>query len=232
MVSNVMKVGLAALGLLATPLAVKAADMPLSRPYYKAAPHASFSYYSWSGLYAGLNAGYGFGTSNWDGLGVSPKPKGGLFGLTVGYNWQAGSFVYGLEGDYAFSMGKGDAACGLGSCETKNSWLGTARGRIGYAFDRFLPYVTGGAAFGDIKASNTLTGASATTTKVGYAVGAGLEYAFLGNWTAKVEYLYADLGKSDCGIACGVVANNVSLSENIVRVGLNYKFGGPLSSRF
>ena len=120
-----------------------------------------------------------------------------LFGATLGYNWQTGGFVYGLEGDFAMSMVKGSVACDAATCETKNTYLGTARGGVGYAFDRYLPYVTGGVAFGNIKATNLNPGFStATASKIGYTFGAGLEYAFMGNWTAKIEYLYVDLAGS------------------------------------
>ena len=76
-------------------------------------------------------------------------------------------------------------------CTTKNIWFGTARG-IGYAFDRFLPYFTAGAAFGDVRAE--AVGFSGTTkTQFSWVVGGGVEYAFLCNWSAKIEYLYTDL---------------------------------------
>ena len=227
--------GLAALTVLAVPFAAQAADVPIKAPYYKGAPRSVVSYYNWTGFYAGINGGYGFGTSNWDAPAVSPKPKGGMVGATVGYNWQAGAIVYGLEGDIDYSMVKESVACGVGNCETRNDWLGTARGRIGYAFDRWLPYVTGGAAFGQVKATNSNPGrGTASSTEIGYTFGAGLEYAFMGNWTAKLEYLYVDLGKFNCGTACaaGATTDEVSFKENVIRAGLNYKFSGPIFSRF
>ena len=128
---------------------------------------------------------------------------------------------------------KGSVDCvpGLLRCETKNSWLATFRGRVGYAFDRWLPYITGGGAYGNVKATATdiPTGSvlgTASKNQLGWTVGAGLEYAFLGNWTAKIEYLYVDLGSFDAGLA--PLAANVSFKENIVRAGLNYKFSGPI----
>ena len=87
---------------------------------------------------------------------------------------------------------------GSSTCETSNDWLATFRGRIGYAFDRWLPYITGGGAYGNVKATVSVPiaglSASASNNQFGWTVGAGLEYAFLGNWTAKIEYLYVDLG--------------------------------------
>ena len=115
------------------------------------------------------------------------------------------------------------------------NWTGFYAGlNAGYAFDRFLPYLTAGGAFGDIKAAATGLGVatSASASKFGWTFGGGLEYAFLSNWTAKVEYLYVDLGKFDCGISCGAIPDNVSFKSNIVRFGLNYKFAGPVFSRF
>jgi len=94
---------------------------------------------------------------------------------------------------------------------------------LGYAADRFLPYVTGGAAFGDIKASGPgLTGTD--TTNAGWTVGGGIEFAIAGHWTAKGEYLYVDLGNASCGLACGAATQNVNWHANIGRVGLNYRF--------
>jgi outer membrane immunogenic protein len=234
MTSNWIKAGTAAGALLATAFAAQAADMPVKAPFYKSPPRSVIAYYNWTGAYAGINLGWGSGTSTWSSPAISNSPTGMLFGLTLGYNWQAGSIVYGVEGDFGWSTVKGSAPCLVGTCETKNSWLGTARGRIGYAFDRFLPYFTGGLAFGDIKATNTNPGfGTATTTKMGWTLGGGLEYAFMSNWTAKFEYLYVNLGSFDCGTACSLTTPaTVDFKESIFRVGLNYKFSSPLYSRF
>ena len=231
MISRFTKLGTATLALLATSFAAEAADMPV-KGYYKA-PRSVVSYYNWTGFYAGINGGYSWGNADWDLPAISMKPKGWMAGGTVGYNHQMGAWVFGIEGDFDWADVSGSAACGAFSCQTKETWFATARGRVGYAFDRWLPYFTGGAAFARVKASSTnplLTGASDTMT--GWTVGAGVEYAFLGNWTAKVEYLYADLGKFDCNTGCGGVPDNVSFTQNIVRAGLNYKFSGPIVSRY
>jgi len=118
-------------------------------------------------------------------------------------------------------------ACTTTGCSTRNDWLGTARGRIGYAFNRFMPFVTGGAAFGNIKASaDPLAGND--TTRAGYALGGGGEFAIAGPWTAKVEYLYVDLGKTSCAAgscaAVGAGTTDVNFHTNVVRAGLNYRF--------
>ena len=226
--------GVAALALLATTFSAEAADIP--RPVYKGV-RSVIAYYNWTGFYAGINAGYAWGTSNWEtgplGVAVSNSPKGYLIGGTLGYNYQTGSLVWGLEGDIAWAKVDGSVDCGLGlTCETANRWLGTARGRLGYAFDRFLPYFTGGAAFGSVRANvNPGPLFSASDTRIGWTLGGGLEYAFLGNWTAKIEYLYVDLGSFDTGFTAPIT-NNVSLKENIVRAGLNYKFSGPIFTRW
>src|SRR4029079_7933041 len=134
------------------------------------------------------------------------KPKGGLFGGTVGYNWQSGAIVYGLGGDFDWYGVEGRVPCGIVfTCETSSSWLATFRGRVGYAFDRWLPYVTAGGAYGNVKATASVPilglSASSSSSQLVWTAGAGLEYAFLGNWTAKLEYLYVDLGSFNAGIA-------------------------------
>ena len=211
-----------------------AADLA-ARPYTKAPPPI-VSVYNWTGFYVGINGGYAWGDSDWTVPLVSTTPTGWLIGGTLGYNYQMGSWVLGLEGDWDWADIKDSSPCGAFSCQTKNSWLATARGRIGYAFDRWLPYFTGGAAFGKVEASSTNPAApGANDTRTGWTVGAGIEYAFLGAWSAKLEYLYVDLGSFDCNAACsGVagVASSVDYKANVVRAGLNYKFSGPIFSRY
>jgi outer membrane immunogenic protein len=190
------------------------AEMPVKAPAYVAA-------YNWTGLYAGINGGGGFGRSNWSALGTDFNTSGGMVGGTLGYNWQMGQTVFGLEGDLDWSNVKGSTACGGFSCETRNNWLGTFRGRIGYAFNRVMPYVTGGLAVGNVKASSAL--GSSDETRAGWTLGGGIEANIVGPWSAKIEYLYADLGKTDCA-ACVVGGTDVSFHANIVRAGLNYRF--------
>ena len=202
-----------------------AADMPRPSSYKAPVYVAPFS---WTGFYVGINGGYGWGKSSWTSAGVTTGDfdvKGALAGGTIGYNLQTGVWVWGLEGDIDASWIKGTTTvnCGVPGCETRNRWLATARGRIGYAWDRFLPYITGGAAFGDIKMTPG-GGASETKTKVGWTLGAGLEYAFMGAWSAKLEYLYVDLGKATCGAATCGLDTEVKFKTNIVRAGVNYRF--------
>ncbi len=188
--------------------------MPMKAPAY-------YAPYNWTGFYVGINGGGGWGRSEFsDPFATgSFNTSGGLVGGTVGYNWQMGQTVFGLEGDLDWSNIRGSAVCGVTtSCETRNNWLGTARGRLGYAFDRFLPYVTGGLAVGDIKTSIAGLG-SANDTRVGWTVGGGIEAAIAGPWTAKVEYLYVDLGSGG-----SILGSDAKFNANIVRAGLNYRF--------
>jgi outer membrane immunogenic protein len=217
-----------ATALIAVAMATPSLAADIVRPAYKAPAYIAPAF-TWTGFYVGINGGYGWGTSNWT-SGVttgSPKPKGGLIGGTIGYNLQTGVWVWGLEGDFDASFIDGTAigtgACAGVGCETKNTWLATGRGRLGYAFDRFLPFVTGGAAFGTIKMTPA-SGLSETDTKIGWTAGAGLEYAFTGSLSTKIEYLYADLGKTTCEAATCGVATDVSYKTNIVRAGINYRF--------
>ena len=185
--------------------------------------------YNWSGFYAGIVGGWGFGNSSWnDGLASTGDfdISGGLVGGTLGYNWQTGVAVFGVETDLAWSDIKGSTNTNcVVPCRTSNSWLGTTRARLGYAADRWMPFVSGGAAYGDIKASIPgFTGSS--DTNIGWTVGGGVEFALAGNWTAKGEYLYVDLGDVNCGIAgCGGAGpTKVDFTSHIVRAGLNYRF--------
>ncbi|MGI8526760.1 MAG: outer membrane beta-barrel protein [Pseudolabrys sp.] len=206
---------------------VFAADLP--RPAYKAAPPLYAAPFSWSGFYIGLNGGYGWGKSSWSNvLGTTGdfNVKGFVGGGTLGYNLQTGVYVFGLEGDIDYSAIKGtaDASCGAGSCDTRNTWLGTARGRVGYAWDRWLPFITGGAAFGGIRMTPLAGGTSESQTRVGWTLGGGVEYAFMNSWSAKLEYLYVDLGKTSCGATTCGLDTDVEFRTSIIRAGLNYRF--------
>ncbi len=175
--------------------------------------------YNWTGFYAGINGGYGFGRSKWDGLPATFDVNGGMVGGQLGYNWQFGQFVYGVEGDGDWTDLRGSFA----NCPFA-FFLATARGRLGFAADRWLPYVTGGLAVGNIRAA-VPDFAGIDKTNAGWTVGGGLEFALSGNWTAKAEYLYVDLGNAGCAALCGLpTGNNVGLTTNVVRGGINYRF--------
>lgn len=234
-----------------------AADLP---PPSAPPPRAPATYvpagpaYNWSGFYIGVNGGYGFAsatgtttvTNNTAGLnGAVPTSSnninGFLVGGTVGANWQINALVLGLEADADWSgqQSTSSASCGAGctlSESTKIPWLGTARLRAGYAFDRVLVYVTGGGAvtnFTDSLSANAGAGsfglASVSQTAFGWTAGAGIEAAFAAGWSAKVEYLFVDTSLSANGTIAPLIGGgnvNVSapLKDNLVRAGLNYKF--------
>jgi outer membrane immunogenic protein len=221
--------GVSALAVLATIGGANAADLgrryPAQMPV-KAEP--VYAAYNWTGFYLGINGGGAWGKSNFsDPFGTTGdfNLSGAMIGGTAGYNWQAGRAVFGVEGDIDWSTVKGSTnadACVGGPCETKNPWFGTARGRVGYAFDRVMPYVTGGLAFGGVKANTA--GGSVSETRAGWTVGGGVEAAIAGPLTAKIEYLYADLGKMNCGAPTCTAGGDVKFNANIVRAGLNYRF--------
>src|SRR6516225_5547077 len=179
---------------------------------------------------------------------------GGLVGATIGVSGQWGAWVFGVEGDFdwqgisgssssafctsiLFSSTPGSTAAGL-SCKTASNWLGTLRARFGYAWDRVLVYGTAGGAGANVETA--LTGLPyQANPEFGWTVGAGVEVAFAEHWTFKVEYLFVDLGNAACnhGYSCGfdvaaaaavnAVNGNyaVKLNENLIRVGLNFKYG-------
>ena len=215
---------MACAGLFAAAMACPSQAADIARPAYKAPVYVAP--FSWSGFYVGINGGYGWGDSDWSSPITTghPKPNGGLVGGTLGYNLQTGNWVWGIEGDMDWADIKdtdhtGTGLCGSLGCETDNRWLATVRGRIGYAFDRWMPYFTGGGAFGDVKMS-TAAGTSQTDTRAGWTVGGGVEWAFIGNWSAKLEYLYVDLNDSTFTIT-GIQNGN---RFGLIRAGVNYHF--------
>jgi outer membrane immunogenic protein len=201
---------------------------------------------NWTGIYLGLNAGYTFGGSDWtDSVTASSTgnfgTSGFVFGGTLGANYQVGSLVFGVEADGDWADVKGFAtltatqATSLcaGGCLTTSTWLSTVRGRAGYAFDRLLVYGTAGAAFGNVRA-NFSNDPVSSATEAGWTVGAGVEWAFAANWSAKGEYLFVDLADGSCTTDCAIVNANgpnlipnvaVKFNESIVRGGVNYRFG-------
>jgi outer membrane immunogenic protein len=220
-----------ALSLFAATPAAWAADLPVAPPQAPAAYVPVVApVYNWSGVYIGINGGYAFGNSNWNGTpGTGDfNVNGGLVGGTVGINFQSGSVVYGLEGDGDWTNIQGSTSnggCAGGICQTSNDWLTTFRGRIGYAFDRVLVYGTAGGAAGDVKATSTIPGiatASTDSTEFGWTAGGGVEVALTENVTVKGEYLFVDLSNG----AFNSLGLNipVQFDASIVRAGLNFKF--------
>ena len=174
------------------------------------APIAQSGLYNWSGSYAGLNLGYEWGKVTNTLINPSGIAGGGQFG----YNWQSGQFVFGGETDLQFS-GADDT---FAPFKFSNPWFGTLRGRAGVAFNNVLLYATLGLAYGDLKAQSA--GLDETRTEVGWTGGVGLEYGFAPNWSARVEYLYLDLGSRGFTLT----GTDNGLQANLLRVGINYHF--------
>ena len=137
---SLLTAGVSTLALIAGLASVQAADIQ-QRPVVKAAPIVA-PVFTWTGPYVGINGGWGWGNGDMDGA---------LLGVTAGYNWQVNQAVFGIEGDINWSDISGPGACtGPVGCTTQNNWLGTVRGRLGWAAGQFMPYVTGGLAVGDV----------------------------------------------------------------------------------
>ena len=207
----------AALGLVAAG-AASAADLP-SRKGPIAAPVYMPPAFTWTGFYVGANAGYGWGNVNANGWANVGDLDGFVGGGQIGYNYQIGQFVLGLEADLqAADLSSGD---NLGLIGVKTDYFGTVRARLGFAVDRFMPYITGGWAYGNVKTSIPSVAFSSDRSHTGgYAVGAGLEYAFTNNIIAGVEYLYVDLGEKNIAGA----GTKVGTDFSVVRARLSYKF--------
>jgi outer membrane immunogenic protein len=226
---RVLITGLAVLGTVAQ---AAAADLPQPALPPAQAPVAYIpapAVYNWGGIYYGINGGYGFGKSEWfstHGTTGSFKTDGFAVGATIGANYQVDALVFGLEADLDWMGLEGTSnVCTPGKCETKDTYLATFRGRIGYAFDRVLFYATGGGAYGNIEA-NAPTGSFISTSKPGWTAGAGVEAALSENWTARVEYLFVDLqnaGPFNAGAPVPVPVT-VKFDANLIRLGIDYKF--------
>jgi outer membrane immunogenic protein len=245
--------------------AATAADLP-ARSYTKA-PAMFDPAYSWTGFYIGIEGGGDWGRSQHyqndpaasaaavraglparlglpqtSGINVS----GALVGGTVGYNYQFGNdVVIGIENDISWTNNKGTAGyiapfITTDTGQTSQSWLDTLRGRLGFAANRWMVFGSGGAAFTNevFRVCNIAVGCGGQSkTVTGWTAGAGAEYAFAGNWSAKLEYLHADFGSQSFAripINAGFfAARSVTLTDDIVRAGVNYKFGwgGPAAAR-
>jgi len=217
---------LAGSALLLAPAAALAADLPRRSAAVAPAPYAA-PVFAWSGPYVGLNAGYASGSSKLSsGRSGSADADGWLAGAQLGYNHQVGSFVFGAESDLNWADVNGSVICAAAqTCSAKVNWLGSARARAGFAANNILFYGTGGFGFGGLKLNDT-TGASSSDTRVGWAAGAGLEYAIDRNWSVKAEYLHYDLGKATFGSA------SAKTTVDAAKLGVNYRFGGPVVARF
>ncbi len=210
----------AAVAVLGFATAASAADLP-ARTYTKAPPMVAT--YNWTGFYIGANAG-----GAWSKAGTNFGDASGFVGGgQIGYNWQAAGspLVLGLEADFQGTSLKNTETVGAITGEAKVPAFGTVRGRIGYAWDRFMVYGTGGWAYSDTKATVSGPGGSVSDSKwgSGYTLGGGLEWAFMGPWSLKAEYLYVKAKSVDLTLA-GVPFSTGDYHYNVVRAGLNYHF--------
>ena len=205
---------LAALSALAFAGTASAADLPrrtgaTSPAPFKAAQPAG----TWTGFYAGVVGGYNWTSQKGAADSTYGSLDGGLLGVTGGYNMQWGQVVAGVEGDMGWSNADNNRAGN--KSELRNA--ATLRARAGLAVDAStLLYATGGYAGANIKRDNGTT--SSSDWHHGYALGAGLEYAFTRSVTGKAEYLYTDLGNGSGG------ALKTGATQNGVRMGVNYRF--------
>ncbi|WP_273792014.1 outer membrane protein [Brucella anthropi] len=183
--------------------------------------------FTWNGAYIGGQIGYGWGKSKFDdGFDtLELKPDGFLGGLYAGYNFDLGNnVVLGIDGDVTYNNLKDDFTGAGGSLESKLRWSGAVRGRVGYAFDRFLPYIAGGVAFGQVKNSGDVGPIefSESKTLTGWTAGAGVDYAATDNVIVRLEYRYTDYGDKDFNL--GGFNVNDDFKTNEVRLGVAYKF--------
>jgi len=215
--------------------------------------------FTWTGLYVGANVGYSWGDFDHefeaaaDALGdfstsFDADADGVTGGVQIGYNWQLGNFVLGVEADAQASNVEGSASQLFeftdifsttieADAGTELDWFGTARVRLGYVpTERLMIYGTGGFAFGETTTNASYfvssiidfgDSLSEKTSRTGWAAGAGAEYAFTDNWTFKAEYLYTDLGEEDVLVideTLFTASLNSDVKFHTVRLGVNYKF--------
>jgi outer membrane immunogenic protein len=219
-----------------------AADLG-TRPYTKAPPAYAAPIYNWTGFYIGGHVGGAFGgNDNFGGFGLNNNDGRLLGGLQVGADYQfAPNWVVGVEGQYSWLGNNGGTALPGGYVYTNNQRaLGSVTGRVGYTWGAGLLYVKGGYAYSDNNENLTLGGVPAgfafdSGHSNGYTVGAGLEYMFAPNWSAKVEYQYYDFGRSRF-IAPGplVPFGSFRTDDQTVKAGVNYHFNwsSPVVARY
>jgi outer membrane immunogenic protein len=213
--------------------AVRAADLSPA-PYQKAPvimPPPVL--YNWSGFYVGGHLGGAWTSANWtdpvSGLSDNPTGTGFMGGGQVGFNYQTGPWVLGIEGDFSgTSLGASDTDVAGFTHSTSTYWTSTVTGRVGYAVNRLLFYAKGGVAFANER--DTITGplgatSTGTTTPVGWTAGGGVEYALDHNWSARIEYDYLGFGsESVSGPVAGTLPGSVDLNIQRVIAGINYRF--------
>jgi outer membrane immunogenic protein len=230
-----------------------AADLA-ARPYTKAPPAPIAVVYDWSGFYIGANGGWGSSRKCWDfvdpagafvGAEGCHDATGGTAGGQIGYRWQAGTWVFGVEaqGNWAdFSGNHVNVLFPAFRSHTNVDAFGLFTGQVGYAVNNVLLYVKGGAAVtaNSYQINNVVGGALAGVTgddtRWGGTIGAGLEYAFAPNWSVGVEYNHLfmqDRTYTFTAPGGGLFsAHRISQDVDLVTARLNYRFGGPAVSRY
>ncbi|MGY8709681.1 outer membrane beta-barrel protein [Bradyrhizobium sp. 18BD] len=233
---------LAAVSLVALSAAAPALAADLAaRPYTKA-PAMVAAIYDWSGFYIGINGGGGSSHATWDFVGVgregSHDATGGTVGGQIGYRWQSGQWVFGVEGQGNWADFSGDNTSALFATRnrTKIDAFGLITGQVGYAWNNVLIYVKGGAAVVSDKYEISSTAgallASTSDTRWGGTVGAGLEYGFAPNWSVGVEYNHIFLSDKDVTFAGFAGSERIKQDVDMGLVRLNYKFGGLPVARY
>jgi len=248
-------VGLVALGV----ASAQAADLQARRAYTKAP--VMVAAYDWSGFYLGLNGGWGTSHNCWTNTAINGAPlapategchdaSGGTVGGQVGYRWQMASWVFGVEaqGNWAdFSGSNVSLALGGVTNRTKIDAFGLFTGQVGYTFNNVLLYVKGGAAVTDSKYDGVATVGvggvpagglvdSASESRWGGAVGAGVEIGFAPNWSVAAEYDHLFMGSSNINFPATAVAfsrtDRIKQDVDLATVRLNYRFGGPVVAKY
>ena len=221
-----------------------AADLGARAPYYSKAPAYVAPIYNWTGFYIGAHLGGAFSSdSNFSGLATGNNGNGRfLGGLQGGADYQlAPNWVIGGEAQYSWLSGSVGAAYPGGFLYNNNQrGLGSLTGRVGYTWGPGLLYVKGGYAYSDNNESVTLGGvpvafATLGDHRNGYTVGAGLEYMFAPNWSAKVEYQYYNFGNASFSAPAALVPfGSFTTDDHVVRAGINYRFnwGGPVVAKY
>jgi outer membrane immunogenic protein len=222
-----------------------AADLPAPSYYAKAPPPPVA--YGWTGAYVGANGGYSWGRET-DSLAFLGFPfnlnqniNGGFGGGQIGYNWQRGAWVFGVESDFQGSGQRGATTTPLVfpfSFTDSQSlpWFGTDRARVGFlAAPSILLYGTAGITYGRLNSNYSLNvvgvpilNLAINETRAGWTAGAGVEAKFADHWSAKLEYLHLDYGTNTSAlsfIGVPIATDNRRLTDEILRVGVNYMFG-------
>ena len=215
-----------------------------ARPYYNKAPAYAAPIYTWTGFYIGGHLGGAFsGSNDFSGLVLSDSSARLLGGVQAGADWQfAPNWVVGLEGQYSW-LGKGNLTATFPGGFIYNNdqrGLGSITGRIGYTWGPSLVYVKGGYAYSDNRETLTLGGVPIAFVLNGnhsnaYTVGAGVEYMFAPNWSAKAEYMYYDFGSARFTAPAPLVPyGNFHNDDHTLKVGVNsrFNFGGPVVARY